>query len=521
MRRRWIIPVGLTALIVALGGAVSPAAAAGHARRAVTPAGGSGALAAPEASRQVLLITGDRVQAVRTAGGWAAGRVIAGNAGSLAGSLLTLGTGGRAYLIPAAAVPYLGRGLDPGLFRLSALVRAEAAGRLPVQIGYRTALPALPGVTITSSGGGTARGYLTMASADAFGIALDRQYLADHADGGYGTDGLFSGGVSIALAGTAAPPSSATPDYPMSTLTVTGTNAAGKPDTGDEVLVFNADDSRRFSDSIESVNVFYHGTTKFSVPTGHYWAIGDFIKLVNNRLAAVRLDVLPQFTVSGAATVHLAAQAANSQVTMVTPRPAQPEETDFFLQRDGQSGPPTTVGQFGSSPVWVSPAGSPPTVGGLQAYAAQVLFSPSGPGVPYHYELLYSDPPGVISSQRYVVRPQDLATVSESYYLTQQAKGDWIAGEPCPAGTCSPRQGRPPTPRSPRPAVMSSTRAATCGHWCGCANTRWTAPSPRSWSRAPSSRGACRCPPALTSRRAGASSRCTRTRTPTSSRPTC
>jgi hypothetical protein len=217
----------------------------------------------------VLLITGDRVLAVPAANGPVSGGVIPGNAGGLDGLMLSLRLGGQAYVIPAAAVPFLGRGLDPGLFRLGALVSREAGGRLPVRIGYRGALPALPGVTITRNGRGGAQGYLTAASAGVFGAALDRQYLADHARGSYGTDGMFGGGVSIALAGTSAPQPRMTPDFQMETLTVTGTNSAGKPDTGDEVLVFNADNGDRFSDLNASISLFYHGTAKFSVPAGH------------------------------------------------------------------------------------------------------------------------------------------------------------------------------------------------------------------------------------------------------------
>ena len=420
--------LGAAALVTLAGGA------AAGARTATPEPGAEAATVAAGASRSVLLINGDRVQAARTATGWTAGRVTSPDTGNLARSLLVLGTGSQTYLIPAAAAPYLGRGLDPRLFEFSALAKAETAGRLPVRIGYRAAVPAVPGVTITSSGGGTARGYLTAASARAFGTALDRGYLAGRAGGSYGPNELLRGGVSIALAGTPAAKPAAAPRFPMETLTVTGTNAQGKPDTGDFVYVFNADDSRRFSDPAESLGTFYHGTAKFSVPAGHYWAIGDFPTVVNKQVTALRLDVLPQFTVTSATTVHVAERAAVSQVTMVTPRPAQAEETDFFVRRDGHSGPPITVSEIGGIPVWVNPESSPPTVGGLQAYASQVLLSPSGPGIPYHYELMYSDPPGAISSQRYVVGKQDLATVSESYYLTQQASGDWLAPGTLPSG---------------------------------------------------------------------------------------
>ena len=62
----------------------------------------------------------------------------------------------------------------------------------------------------------------------------------------------------------------------MRTLTVRGSNLAGRPDTGDEVLVVNADNCNRFSDLLESVNVFFHGEARFSVPAGNYWAAGEF-----------------------------------------------------------------------------------------------------------------------------------------------------------------------------------------------------------------------------------------------------
>src|SRR5581483_12372407 len=117
----------------------------------------------------------------------------------LAGSVLRLSVAGKSYAIPAAAVPYLGRGLTPSLFEMSLLARRERAGRLPVEVGYTGRVPQLPGITITSSGDGIADGYLTAASARAFGAALVRQFAADHAKGSYGQDGLFRDGVSVSL----------------------------------------------------------------------------------------------------------------------------------------------------------------------------------------------------------------------------------------------------------------------------------------------------------------------------------
>jgi hypothetical protein len=128
------------------------------------------------------------------------------------------------------------RGLDPSLFDAAVLAAKESGGRIPVQVRYHgTAVPHLPGVTVTAAGRAaatrTALGYLTATSARAFGMALARQYAADRPRDGYGTDGMFAGGVSVSLAG-AAPAAQARPDLAMNTLTVTGTDLSGAPDTG-------------------------------------------------------------------------------------------------------------------------------------------------------------------------------------------------------------------------------------------------------------------------------------------------
>jgi len=65
--------------------------------------------------------------------------------------LQTLRLGGKTYILPVTAVPYLGQGLDPGLFEPS-----QPGGRLAVRVTYSRTVPALPGVRITSAGQGTA-----------------------------------------------------------------------------------------------------------------------------------------------------------------------------------------------------------------------------------------------------------------------------------------------------------------------------------------------------------------------------
>jgi hypothetical protein len=76
---------------------------------------------------------------------------------------MTTTLGGRSYVIPADALPYLGRGLSAGLFDIARLLREQAAGRFPVEVRYEGRVPALPGVTITSAAGGSITETLTNA----------------------------------------------------------------------------------------------------------------------------------------------------------------------------------------------------------------------------------------------------------------------------------------------------------------------------------------------------------------------
>jgi hypothetical protein len=379
------------------------AAAAG----AALPASAALLAPAPAVPRQLALINGDRL---------AGGVVLPAHRG--AGALLTLRANGTTYVIPAVAVPYLGHGLDPSLFDVAALQRAERAGRLPVRVSYRGRRPALPGVRITWASRGTAAGYLTASSAQAFGAALGRQYRADRARGSYG--GLF-GGVSIALAG---PRSPAVAAYPMHTLTVTATSLAGKPDTGDYVFVWNVDNGLR-SDASQAFGVFDHGVARFSVPAGHYWAVGVFGHPEIFRTAPARLVVLPQVTVAADTTVHMAERTASSKVTMVTPRPAAVQSDNFYLVRALHSGPQSVL-QFSNyhSAIWVSPTSRRTTVGWLRADASQELTSAHA-GAPYAYALSYAGPRGIIPPQRYVIRPAGLTTIRESYYQDATSPGYW------------------------------------------------------------------------------------------------
>jgi hypothetical protein len=65
-------------------------------------------------------------------------------------------------------------------------------------------------------------------------------------------------------------------------------------------MVFSADNFNRHADPFlnENISFFYPGTARYSVPAGHYWAIGDFLNFTRTS-GSKRLVVLPQFSVTG------------------------------------------------------------------------------------------------------------------------------------------------------------------------------------------------------------------------------
>jgi len=388
------------------------------------PRGGTATAAAAPA---LTLINGDRVLAGSAPGGPRTAAVLRGPGSSLATSLMTVRLNARTFLIPWAALPYLGRGLDPRLFDVGALRHAEQDGRLPVTIRYQGQLPALPGVTVTRSAAGTAQGYLTAASASLFGAALARQMVSDHPSGSYGSDGLFADGVSISLPGAA--PAPIRPRFPMHTLTVAGTSLAGRPDTGDIVEVFNVNDLAVFGDpgAFAFANSFYHGTAKYSAPSGTYWAIAGFFQIFNHgRSANLRLHVLPQFTVAGNTRVRLSARAATSKITIATPRRAVAQLMGITLVRSAPGAVVSIGAASGGGSLWVSPTSQRPTDGTLRAFTTGQLTSPPGPRIPYAYTLDFPAPAGIIPRQHFAVRAAGLATVSGRYFQDVPSTGAWV-----------------------------------------------------------------------------------------------
>ncbi|MBO0831889.1 MAG: hypothetical protein J2P29_07955, partial [Actinobacteria bacterium] len=285
---------------------------------------------------------------------------------------------------------------------------ASGSSGTTVQVAYRsaTAPQAVPGVTITSRSGTTARGMVSAATGARFGAALARQWLADHASPTH-TTGLFASvaRISAATAAPAATPA-AQPGFIMHTLTLNGRNQKGQKDTGDLVLVYNVDDLAAFVGSA----TFHKGIAKLSVPEGHYAAFSFFFDFPSQ---TVHLAALPQFTVGADTSITLDARDATSPVTITTSRPASPASNVLGIARDdalGKEQPFTFLGG-GTISFFAEPT-QPVTVGQFHYYFYTRMFAPDGS---YSYDLDFPSDGAIPADQHYVADDSTLAAVDTSY----------------------------------------------------------------------------------------------------------
>ena len=233
---------------------------------------------------------------------------------------------------------------------------------------------------------------------------------------------------------------------PLQTLTVAGTNLAGQPDTGDQVLVGNVANA---SAPGTGFGTFSDGTATFSVPAGTYWAVAVFTQFSGHKLTSIRLDVLPQFKVAGTTTVQAGAAAATSKVTMATPRPAITKSVTLTIVRaaphasaDSGSKVNSLAESAFNAALWVNPISQHPSFGTMRVFTSAQLTSPpvtaprvtsprvTSPrarAVPYAYALDFANPPGTIAAQHFVARPADLATVSDRFVQDVHSVAAWQA----------------------------------------------------------------------------------------------
>ena len=93
-----------------------------------------------------------------------------------------------------------------------------------------------------------------------------------------------------------------------------------------------------------------------------------------------RLDVLPQFTVSANSTVVMSAQAASSEIKMVTTRPTALGDLTVEFRRGTADGHTFSASWEANFPIYVSPTTQRPTVGKLAVVTSAQLGSPKGHG---------------------------------------------------------------------------------------------------------------------------------------------
>lgn len=218
---------------------------------------------------------------------------------------------------------------------------------------------------------------------------------------------------------------------PKYTVTLTGTDISGRPAGGfDAAFLYNADRSATFDNSDTSIERFTNGAATFQVPAGHYWVVGDFAGLPSKRQNSEYLDVLPQFTVSGNTTIHLAASAATSPIEAAVARPAVRQFVTFQLIRVAPAGPPVNLlwvlsggPNIAQPTLYISPTQGRPSVGTLATVTGLQLGSEeSTPGSRYLYDLAYQST-GTIPAQRFIVNQAALATVHPRYYSSVRSVG--------------------------------------------------------------------------------------------------
>jgi hypothetical protein len=371
-------------------------------------------------TKVVTLVTGDRVVLSTTPGGQQTAALEPRSARR--DSFVTRRIGGDLYVLPAGAVPYLGRSLDMALFDVSALVRDNPDGRVPVRVSYAAgaAQNAPPGVTLTGTGTASARdGYVSTGSAAQFGAALDTQRAADAAAHWAGDRRLYGAVTSIRYAGRG-PAAVIRPRFAMFTVKLPVLGVQGEPAPFGAMEVINVDDSLKF-DAFPAV---VDGDVRLSMPAGHYSAdlyypvFDEAGNYVESRFAVT------DFEVTGPTTHPVDVRTATSQISFRTPRAADLRNAKLGWARGSGDGgfSNVTLVDGGAAPLFVSPA--PAAAVGVQHYFARAqLTSPAGTAAPYSYELNYPSDTGIQADQRYVVTADSLATVRHTFYSEHQQTG--------------------------------------------------------------------------------------------------
>ncbi|WP_030434932.1 hypothetical protein [Actinoplanes subtropicus] len=398
MGRGWIS----TAAVLVVVGALTAAPIAGHAEETPAP------------DRVVTLPTGERVVLAPGPGGRAV-RSVQPAPGTVLGPaseparVRTMAVGSHFYVVPDEALPYVGRQLDLALFDVSAPV----AG-LQVQWAPGASVHAVPGLELKPAVAG--RSAARIGDPAAFGVALARAARAARAarSAVSAATGPLAG--IQALHAVASPPPTASPQFPLATLTVRGLDTRGAPAFSGSVTVTNAEDVQRFS----SLQSFVDGQLSFSVPVGHY-SIEVSITTYDagNRYLGDALLFFPQIDITENGTVVTAdASTARTVVPIpATPDPSTLEQLQATYSRVSAAGYDSTTAFMligGSPELSVTPT-APVSIGEVHWYTYFRLNSPAGAATPYLYDLVFPSDTGVPAQFPGAVPARDLAVVDASY----------------------------------------------------------------------------------------------------------
>ncbi len=367
----------------------------------------------PTASvRDVTLPTGDEVQLTTTTDGSQSVLVLGAHPHD---AFLERRMDGDTYVIPSVAQPFLGRGLDLGLFDVSRLVRSGVDAAIPVRFSGATP----PGVTETGAGVGT------LTDAAAFGAALRQEIGRAVASRWQSAPSIPGGTASVQLADAdSTPGTSVQPAYDMWTLKIKVLDGAGKPAPAALVNVLNADDSSRYT----ATPPIFDGTTQVSVPAGDYSALADIFTFdAAGDVTELREVSIAQATVRKNTTLTLDGRKA-LPVTTTTPHPTVTNGIDLSWQRVSAAGVGTDSAALMGPGISVYEAPTDhATIGELHFGIVFDLSSPAASASPYTYSLAYPADGAVPASQHYRATAATLATLHARYFTD-------VAGRPATSG---------------------------------------------------------------------------------------
>jgi hypothetical protein len=414
MRRPLWLACGLVALVtVTVSG--SAQAIPGVALAATTRARVASVKATTPAVRGVTLVTGDSVRVTKDAKGRTIVQGLPATRSGAGAAFQVVTTPSHTYAVPASARPYLGQLLDPALFDVTSLAGAGAGARIPVRLTFTgTAVPAVPGVTVTSSTAGAASGYLTAASARRFGTALAAQYRAD-AKAHFPKRATLFGATKVIA--DVSVPHAVTPHYPMRTLIIKVLDLNGDPVTFGSLSVYNTDSF----DKLATFATVQNGEARVSVPVGTYGFDTGIDKLdAAGNFIGMGVVTKSDYVVSAQnQEVTLDGRTATSKLSVATPQPADQRTEQFDVNRVDAAGTgafSTAYTALGSAAFYVAPA-KVPASGTLSSGASWALTGAPVSGTPYAYSLHFNSAGGIPVSQAYAVSTPELATNKSRFYV--------------------------------------------------------------------------------------------------------